>query len=297
MASPRPADVHVGAHTADDGLYGPDSVTWRVVAHPSIAVAGTSAATIQMLYPPVMHVIDQASSVRENSELRAQRTGDYTATITFGDTATAENAGAMLRRLHGTRKAVDPDTGRPLQADDPELLVWVHNSLTWTMLRSHETFGPGLSPADRDRFVDEQRHAAARLVGCDTDAVAKTAAELDAYMAAMEPKLALSEPCLWFRDMVSPGGLPRRPGDAVKKLMTRAAIAIMSPTHRHLYGFRHSRLSRKATIASVRLLLAAATSKLPVEAAIPQVREYVDTHAFGARRRRSVDSQPVTVRP
>jgi len=245
-----------------------------------------------MLYPPVMYVIDQASSVRENPELRAKRTGDYTATITFGDTATAENAGAMLRRLHSTRKAVGPDSGRPLRADDPALLEWVHNSLTWSMLRSFETYGPGLSPAERDRFVAEQR-IAARLVGCDPDSVAQTAAELDAYMAAMEGKLALSEPCLWFRDMVSPGGLAVKPADAVKGLMTRAAIALMSPLHRDLYGFKQSRLGRRATVAATRALLAGATSKLPLEAAIPQVREYVDAHAFGARRRRAVVPDPV----
>lgn len=292
MPSPRPAGIAAGPHTRDDGLYGPGSITWRVVAHPSVGLAGAAAAMIQMLYPPVMHVIDQASGVREDLERRAQRTGDYTATITFGDTATAEHAGEMLRRLHSTRKAVDPETGRQLRADDPELLNWVHESLTWTMLRSYETYGPGLTPAERDRFVAEQR-AAARLVGCDPDAVAGTDAELEAAMAAMEPRLAFSTPCLWFRDMMVPPSLPRTPGDAVKRLMAHAAVCLMSPTQRELYGYRTSRLRLRATVAIARALIAGPASKVPLERAVPQLREYVDTHAFGARRRRAVVPDPV----
>lgn len=292
MSSPRPAGIEAGPHTADDGLFGPDSVTWRVVAHPSIALAGTGAAMIQMLYPPVMHVIDQSSSVREKPELRAQRTGDYMATITFGDVATAERAGEVLRRIHRTRKAVDPTTGRELHADDPELLKWVHESLTWTMLRSYERYGPGLTPAERDRFVAEQR-IAARLVGCDPDAVAGTVAELDAAMAAIEPKLAFSQPCRWFRDLVVAPGFPITPGQAVKRLATQAAIHLMSPVHRELYGFRTSRLGELATTRLTRLLLAAAELRLPFDAAIPHAREYVDAHAFGASRRRAVAPEPV----
>lgn len=65
---------------------------------------------------------------------------------------------------------------------------------------------------------------AARLVGCDPDAVAGNVAELEAYMASMESRLALTEPALWFRDLVFPAGLARSPGDVVKKLLARASV-------------------------------------------------------------------------
>lgn len=100
------------------------------MAHPATALSAAASASIQMLYPPVMYVIDQASRVRENPELRAQRTGEYTATIVFGDVETAEQAAAGLRRLHASRTAVDPGSGRTIRADEPELLDWVHNALT-----------------------------------------------------------------------------------------------------------------------------------------------------------------------
>lgn len=287
MSTPRPAGVQAEGHTADDGLFGPDSVTWRVMAHPSTAVGAAAAATVQMLYPPVMYVIDQASRVRESPELRAQRTGDYTATIVYGDVQAAERAGEALRRIHATRTAVDPATGRTIRADEPELLDWVHNALTWILLRCNATYGDPLDRAERDRFVAEQR-TAARLVGCDPESVAGDVAELEAYMAAMEPKLALTEPGLWFRDMVSPSGWPTTPADAVKKLLAAAAMGLMGPTHRRLYGFRPNRLVDPAVVATTRALFQAAVSKAPFDAAVPQLREYVDTHAFGSRRHRVV---------
>jgi uncharacterized protein (DUF2236 family) len=287
MATPRPAGVEAGQHTADDGLFGPDSVTWRVMASPSTALSAAAAASVQMLFPPVMYVIDQASHVRQNPELRAQRTGDYTATIVYGDVAAAEQAGAALRRLHATRTAVDPESGRSIRADEPELLDWVHNALTWVLLRGAATYGPSLTADERDRFVAEQR-VAARLVGCDPESVAGDVATLEAYMVEMEPKLALTEPALWFRDMVFPPGLPGSPGAAVKKLLSEASAGLMGPLHRRLYGFRTNRFVAAATVAATKALLQGAASKVPVDAVIPQMREYVDTHAFGARRRRIV---------
>ena len=89
----RPDGIQAGPHTTDDGLYGPDSVTWKVFANPAVGIAATAAAMVQMLLPPVMYVVDQASSVRLKPELRAKMTGDYTVTITYGDVASAERGG------------------------------------------------------------------------------------------------------------------------------------------------------------------------------------------------------------
>jgi len=225
----RPSGVSAGAHTADDGLFGPDSVTWRVTAASATGLGGASAAMIQMLYPPVMYVIDQASGVRTDPERRAKRTGDYTTTITYGDVAAAERAGEQLRRLHTTRSAVDPSTGAAYRADDPDLLIWVHNALTWTLLRAYREYGPHLDASEEDRYVAEQREVAARLVGCDISNVTDTVAGLEAYMTDMAPRLALSAPALWFKDMMVPPQRPTTPDAIIKKLFMQAAVLLMSP--------------------------------------------------------------------
>jgi uncharacterized protein (DUF2236 family) len=222
--------------------------------------------------------------VRQNPQQRAQRTGDYATTITYGDVAAAEAAGASLRRLHNSRVAVDPDTGRKIVADEPELLNWVHNALVWSLLRAHAAYGLDLAPAERDRFVAEQR-ISARLVGCDPDEVAGDTAALEAYMESMDARLALSEPCLWFRDMMIPGGLATTPAAGIGKLLSHAVVGLLGPKHRRLYGFGGNRLADLATTVATGALIRAAAARLPLDLAVPQLREHVDTHAFGSRRR------------
>lgn len=288
MTTVRPQGVDAGPHTADDGLFGPDSVTWQTMAHPATAIGATAAAMIQMLYPPVMYVVDQASSFRERPELRAQRTSDYATTITYGDAEAAETAGRSLRRIHTRCVATHPDTGQRMVADDPELLIWVHNALTWALLRAWARFGPDLSVADRDTFVAEQR-IGGRLVGCDADQLPSSAAELDAYIASMEPRLAMTAPCVWFKDLMTErpaGGGPM--AVAGKHLMVQASVAVMSEHHRALWGFPWGPVRERLVIGTSRAVLGSVASKLPVDRAVAQLRDHVDAHAFGSRRTRTV---------
>ncbi len=288
MTTARPANIDAGPHTTDDGLFGPDSVSWKAMAHPSTAIGAAAAAMIQMLYPPTMYVVDQASSFREKPELRAQRTSDYGTTITYGDTASAEKAGETLRRIHARCHAVHPDTGETINADDEHLLVWVNNTLTWTLLRGWQTYGLELSRAECDQFVVEQK-IAARLVGCDPDTVSSSVVELDAYMTSMEPKLAQTAPCLWFKDLMAAapedGGAPAA---LSKALMVNASIALMSDHHRRLYGFPWGPIRERLVVGATKAVLGSVAEKIPFDAAVGQLREYVDTHAFGARRQREV---------
>lgn len=287
MSIVRAEIIDSGQHTTDDGLFGPGSVSWRAMAHPATGVGAAAAAMIQMLYPPVMYVVDQASTVREKPELRAQRTGDYATTITYGDTASAEQAGATLRRIHAKCHAVHPDTGETIDADAPHLLVWVNNSLTWALLRAWSTYGPELSPAERDRFVVEQK-ISARLVGCDPDSVASSVDDLESYMTSMEPRLAKTAPCVWFKDLMAAapdgGGVSAA---LTKALMAQSSVALMSDHHRALYGYSWGPLRERLVVGATRGLLSSVAQKLPVGAAVGQLREHVDSHAFGARRRRT----------
>lgn len=292
MATARPEGVDGGAHTLDDGLFGPESVTWRSMAHPSTAIGASAAAMIQMLYPPVMYVVDQTSSFQQKPELRAQRTSDYAATITYGDVATAEAAGGSLRKIHARCTGTHPDTGEPIAADDPQSLVWVHNALTWALLRAWTLYGPQLSPAEQDRFVEEQL-ISARLVGCDLDTVATNVAELNSYMTSMEPKLAMTAPGRWFKEiMVAPpteGGPMAKAG---KALMTQAMVSVMGSHHRALWGFPWSRVRRRLVVTSGKAMFGSIASKLPIDSTVDQLRQHVDSHAFGSRRNRKVAAIP-----
>ncbi|MDO8731298.1 MAG: oxygenase MpaB family protein [Actinomycetota bacterium] len=259
------------------------------MAAPVVGLAAGAAAMLQMLLPPVMYVVDQSSSVRQKPEERAKLTGDYTVTITYGDVASAERAGEHLRRLHATRTAVDPNTGASYRADDPDSLAWVHQALTWMILRAVREYGPNLTPAEEDQFVKEQRAVAARLVGCDLEKVSEKVADLDTYMDAMIPRLAKTTPVIWFKEMMVPTDFPKGPGDLVKRLFTHAYAMLMSEEQQELYGFRFNFFQRVSTVNGTKALLKAASSNGKLDSAIPAIRDYVDAHAFGAKRARIVD--------
>ncbi|MCC5953631.1 MAG: DUF2236 domain-containing protein [Acidimicrobiia bacterium] len=289
MATPRPASVDTGGHTNDDGYFGPESVTWRVAAHPALGLSAGCAGTIQMLYPQVMHMIDQASSFRDYPDLRAQRTGEFATTVFFGDRASADRAGEVLRRIHRSCVAIDPRSGEEYRADKPELLEWVFNSLTWALLRGTDVYGPSLSVEEQDRFVVEQ-HTMARMVGLDPEQQVRTRVEVDQYMQDVLPKLAYGYDTRWFKEITIPSTIPTSLGAGVKQLMQWGSVALYLPEHRELFGIRWNPIRQATTVGAVKLLLAPMAAK-PINETIPQFREFVDENAFGARKRK-VDPGP-----
>lgn len=266
----------------DDGLFGPDSVTWRVMASPAASIGTATAVLAQMLHPRVVRLIAQASTFERNPELRARLTADYGATITYGDTELAEQAGATLRRLHARMKAVDVNTGDEYDANDPELLRWVHCTIPWAMLRACDRWGPALTPAEQDQFVDEQR-VAARLVGLDPTDVPRSVAELDAYIARMIPRLAYTAEAGRIRAIMVPRGVPRSGAQVVGRLMSLTAVDLLPAEMRELYGYWWGKGHRAVLALATNGIVQGAVRKTPYSKVLPQLREQARVHAFGAK--------------
>src|SRR5215475_7895928 len=103
----------------DLGLFGPESVSWRVHAEPVLAVAGLRALYLQSLHPRAMWGVAQNSRFRDDPYGRLNRTGIYIATVVYGTTAQARAAGRRLRGIHARMAAVDPNTGEIYRVDEP----------------------------------------------------------------------------------------------------------------------------------------------------------------------------------
>lgn len=173
----------------DPGLFGPDSVTWRIHGDPSMVVGGFRALMLQAVHPLVMAGFDDNSLFRGDPWGRLQRTGEWVATVTFGSTEAAERAGARLRGVH--RKlapGIEPETGQSYRVDDPELLLWVHCTEVESFLDAFRRSGGRLARGDGDRYVDEMRESA-RLVGLDPATVPGTEAEIAQYYRDVRPQL------------------------------------------------------------------------------------------------------------
>lgn len=172
----------------DPGLYGPSSVTWQCHGDPVMWIAGVRALYLQALHPRALRGVVENSDFREDTWGRLLRTADFVGTLTYGTTEAAERAGARVRSLHRRLSATDPDTGERFPVDDPALLLWVHCAQIDSFLHVLRRSGVPLTPAQADRYVDENR-AGARLVGLDPAGVPTTAAELAAYFEAVRPRL------------------------------------------------------------------------------------------------------------
>src|SRR3954453_7917884 len=83
----------------DVGLYGPDSVTWRIHGDPAMALAGFRSLLLQAVHPLGMGGFGANSIFRRGPGGRLQRTGEWVATVTYGTTAEAEQAGRVLRAV------------------------------------------------------------------------------------------------------------------------------------------------------------------------------------------------------
>lgn len=173
---------------ADLGLFGPDSVTWRVHADPLLALAGLRALLLQALHPVAMAVVHETSDFKRDAWGRLFRTAEYVGVTTYGSTERAREMAARIRAGHRTIRMIDPVTGAEVCANQPELLLWVHACLVDSFLSTVRRGGLRLSDAEADRYVAEQVRMA-RLAGIRGVKVPRTVAELAGYFTDIRPEL------------------------------------------------------------------------------------------------------------
>ncbi|MGH2905586.1 MAG: oxygenase MpaB family protein [Solirubrobacterales bacterium] len=181
-----------GLEAADWGLFGPDSVAWRIHSHPVIVVGGFRALMIQSLHPLAMAGIAQYSDFMVDPLKRFRRTAQYVHHVVFSDTKSAQDAAARVRRVHEQVRGIDPVTGREFYANDPETLLWVHCAEAHSFLVAYRTFVQDLSDAEQDRYLSEYV-AAAELIGIPREMVPDSRDAYREYFAKMLPTLCSSK--------------------------------------------------------------------------------------------------------
>jgi uncharacterized protein (DUF2236 family) len=170
----------------DYGLFGPGSVTWRVMAEPVQMVAGFRALLLQALHPPSMWGTAQNSELMDprTAWARLGRTIEFVRVRTYGTHEEVERVGRRVRKLHSRLSGLNLDTGEVFAVDAPENLLWVHMGEVDSYLDVALRAGVPLTREDADAFVDEQRRAGA-VVGLDPAAIPASVAEMRDYYAGM----------------------------------------------------------------------------------------------------------------
>jgi len=226
----------VPEHPADDGFFGPASVTWRMSGDLAGPVAGLRSLMMQALHPLAMAGVDQHSGWRQDPVGRLAATSAYVSTVSFGERAAAEQAAARVRRIHTRVRGVDEVTGRPYEASDPALLLWVHAALVDSDLAVRRLLTAPLSPEDADRYVAEMV-VVAELVGVPAGLVPSSVAELDQYISSVRPELhctpAARESIAYLLDLP---GLDSGVAEIWQDIRD-GAIAALPEWAREMYGY------------------------------------------------------------
>jgi uncharacterized protein (DUF2236 family) len=216
----------------DAGIFGPDSVAWRIHADPVMLVGGLRALLVQALEPRAMAAVDQHSAFREDPWGRLERTTHFVLATTYGDTPAAEAAAATVRQVHEHIRGVDPVTGQSYSADDPDLLLWIHAVEVESFLLAYRTYAGRVTATDGDRYVAEMARVA-EMVGLPSGRAPRTEAELRDYLRSVRDLRATPAAFEGLRVVLFPPmELKYRPLWAIP---TTAAVAILPAYARRLY--------------------------------------------------------------
>ncbi|MFI8977364.1 oxygenase MpaB family protein [Nocardia asteroides] len=269
------------AERSDDGLFGPDSVSWKVWSHPAVIPGVMRSFILDMVASPHgAAALEDHSRYREDPIGRLNRTMFYFLTVVFADTATVAAANRRLDRLHARIVGTEPMSGQHYSAMDPYLRLGNHMMSWHSVLYAYDQLVGGLSQAEEDQFFAEAVIAFETL-GVDFDEI-KASAERHGLS---KDRLPESEPDtrddyrrLWdaSRHLICVNAQTRGALDAilhpraldgdltkaalfkVYPLLARTGLALIPRHIRHTAGLPTSRIGDATYLAAARAVTAAA---------------------------------------
>lgn len=175
----------------DPGLFGPDSVTWRVHADfPGMLSGGLCALMLQTLHPRALAGVWDHSNFRHDLVGRLRRTTNFVAGTTYASRPEARKLIARVASIHARVRGTTRD-GSDYAASDPELLTWVHVTECYGFLEGFRRYSPMPLPDwAADRYYDESRRVAEAL---GAHAVPASEAEVVDYFARARDELMFDE--------------------------------------------------------------------------------------------------------
>jgi len=267
---PTPAEQRpLSADEAGDpGWFGPDSTAWRVHSDPSLLIAGVAAFTLQALHPLAMAGVAEHSAFSDDFLGRTRRTAEFVQGVVYGSSAQAERLCRVVRKAHVSVVGVAPD-GRPYDANDPELLGWVHIAEYLAIAAANRRFAAHpMSRRDLDRYIAE-----VAVVGEGTGVTAppRSWGELLGSLEHHRPQLAVGEYAAAGIAFLDDPPLIPAPAKPVWRAIWAGANVCLPPVARRLLRLRTPSTADLAACRAV-LRLMANLSTEPVDLAAARLR-------------------------
>jgi uncharacterized protein (DUF2236 family) len=158
------ARVHAKVPDPVVGLYGPDSMMWRIGrCHLASTLGAGRALLLQVAHPWVTQGVDHHSRTRTDPLGRARRTFINVLSMTFGSLEQALGAAERVHKVHTyIRGALEYSAGGFVQgaeyrANEVNALMWVHATLWDSALRMYELVVEPVNDADKARYYEETK--------------------------------------------------------------------------------------------------------------------------------------------
>lgn len=231
----------------DTGLFGPDSMVWRVHAHfTAMMLGGLSSLIIQALHPRALAAVWDHSQFRDKLKDRLSRTAYFVAATTYGGKSMAEQAIQRVNAIHSRITGTDLQ-GRPYVANEPVLIDWVHVVEATSFLAAYQHLAKTpLTTAQADQYMAEMAvmgrmlggvelptsvaNAQTQMRGYQTDLVFDARAQEVVGLIEAYPTDLLSKP---FMDLVLAASFDVMP-EWVLQMLGRTASCALSVQARRL---------------------------------------------------------------
>jgi uncharacterized protein (DUF2236 family) len=171
------------------GIFGTDSVTWRINRESALFLGAGRAALLQLAHPWVTSALQQHSTLLQDPIARFHSTFRIVFTMVFGSTSQAFSAAHSLHQLHTRiRGEIDEPVagyshGSHYEANHIAALRWVFATLVESAVLAYEWVLP-LTEHECATYYDESKILAS-LFGIPADELPGDWAAFKAYMREM----------------------------------------------------------------------------------------------------------------
>jgi uncharacterized protein (DUF2236 family) len=193
--SPRDSEAllaAVASRVADPnaGIFGPQSVSWRINRESALFLGAGRAALLQLAHPWVAAALAEHSTVMNKPIARFHNTFRVVFAMVFGSLDQALGAARHLYALHTRIRGTLPENiagwrrGSRYGANQIAALRWVFATLVESAVMAHDCVLPPLTAAERERYYAECKTLAA-LFGIPMEALPENWQAFAAYIRQM----------------------------------------------------------------------------------------------------------------
>jgi uncharacterized protein (DUF2236 family) len=180
----------------EEGLFGPESVSWRINREAALFLGAGRAALLQLAHPWVAAALAEHSALLARPIARFHNTFRIVFTMIFGSLGQATAAARHLHALHTRIRGEMPEDvaawrrGSRYEANEISALRWVYATLVESAVLAYECALPPLTAMEHEQYYAESR-VLAGLFGIPAAALPETWKAFLAYNRAMHASDAL----------------------------------------------------------------------------------------------------------